>query len=511
MIVMRTPKGWTGIKTLHGKTIEGNYLSHDIPAKDPFNDEEQFQAVCTWLESYKIGELLDENDAIKKELIDTYPKGDRAMGRNPRTSPDAYKLNHPDLASLVVQFDKSGDKLISPTEVGGLYLAELVKLNPSTFRVFSPDELESNKLDKVFNSTYRNFQWNEEMANRGGRVTEILSEHNCQGWMQGYTLTGRYALFPSYETFLGIITTMMIQYAKFIKLAGETNWRKKEPSLNYIQTSTLWRQEHNGYSHQDPMFSNNMVNMKHELMRIFYPPDANTFLYTISDCMSSLNRDNLIVGTKKEMPIFLNGPDAKAHFEAGLGVWKWLCTDDGATPDVVIVGCGNETNFEAVAAAHVLKQDFPELRVRFVNVIDIMVLDSQRKHPNSLTIEKYHEIFTEDKPVIFNFHGYPSLIHQLLFGKNHDNRVHVLGYIEEGTTTTPFDMLVRNKASRYDIMTLAIEKVTKSKPELASKGSSLIEKYRAEVKKHGEYIRKHGKDPKHLSTGKVSEIVDKDF
>jgi xylulose-5-phosphate/fructose-6-phosphate phosphoketolase len=319
--------------------------------------------------------------------------------------------------------------------------------------------------------------------------------------MQGYTLTGRYALFPSYETFLGIVTTMMIQYAKFLKLAKQTGWRKPVPSINYLETSTLWRQEHNGYSHQDPMFINNLLNMKSDLARIYFPPDANTFLGVMNKCLTIPQGINLIVSTKAPSPLWLTIEEAIAHCQEGVGIWKWLSTDEGRDPDLVIVGCGNETNVEAVAAVHLLKRDFPAIRIRFVNVIDLMRLDLQRQclNPRALSVSEFEDIFTSDKPVVFNFHGYPSAIYQLLFGRTKTKRFKVLGYIEEGTTTTPFAMLTTNRASRFHVAMEGLKLIQNCGILDEETIRPAIGDYEAQVRNHATYIRCHGRDPEDLS------------
>jgi len=411
-------------------------------------------------------------------------------------------LNLPNIRDFAVrENDKNGNVLISPTKTIGSYLSEIIQRNPTQFRIFSPDELASNKLDAVLEVTHRNFQWKEDMANKGGRVLEMLSEHTCQGWMQGYSLTGRYALLPSYETFLGIITTMMIQYAKFLKLARQTGWRRQTPSINYLETSTLWRQEHNGYSHQDPMFINNLLNMKSELVRIYFPPDANTFLCVMNKCLTSPQGINLVVSTKAPSPLWLTIDEAVEHCREGVGIWKWLSTDEGRDPDLVVVGCGNETNVEAVAAVHLLKRDFPNLRIRFVNVIDLMRLDllRQQNNPCALTVSEFENIFTTDKPVVFNFHGYPSAIYQLLFGRTKTKRFKVLGYIEEGTTTTPFAMLTTNRASRFHVAMEGLKLLQKCGGLDEASVNPAIADYETQVRNHATYIHCHGRDPDYLS------------
>jgi len=347
--------------------------------------------------------------------------------------------------------------------------------------------------------TTRNFQWDNECFAKGGRVLEILSEHTCQGWMQGYTLTGRTALFPSYEAFLGIITTMMIQYAKFVKMGMLTNWRLPVASFNYVETSTLWRQEHNGFSHQNPGFINSLLNLKSKMVRIYLPPDANCFVCTMAHCLGSQNYVNLMIGGKHPTPIWLSPEQAESHCIAGISTWEWASTDRGINPEVVLVGCGVENTFEVIAAAAMLRRDVPALRVRVVNVTDLMVLAKEGGHPHALTHDAFGSLFTHDKPVIFSFHGYPSVIKQLLFDRPHvQERLFVHAYQEEGTTTTPFHMLTANACSRFDIAIDAIHSVLTTHPLVSVNGHMLITGYQHEITEHNSYIEQFGKDPDHL-------------
>jgi len=390
ILIMKTPKGWTGIKEYHGKQIEGSFRSHQIPV-NPLEDQEAFEKVRDWFYSYKHYELINYEGVVSDEVLSTIPREERKMGLNPHTMPKFHPLDLPNIEEfghVKETYEKNG--LMSPiTEHVGNYLARVIKMNNNRFRVFSPDELESNKLEGILAETCRNFQWDKDMANKGGQLIEMLSEHSCQGWMQGYALTGRFGLFPSYEGFLGIITTMAIQYAKFIKIGRETGWRPDTPSINYIESSTLWRQEHNGYSHQDPMFINNLLNMKKHIIRIYLPPDTNTFLCAMEKCLNSTNGINLLIGTKKEAPVFLNMEDARKHSAAGISVWKDYCTFGGENPEVVIVGCGNETNVEAIAACILLRHDVPDIRIRFINISDLLVLDIFGTHPHAMGKETF--------------------------------------------------------------------------------------------------------------------------
>ncbi|CAG8505806.1 3323_t:CDS:10 [Funneliformis mosseae] len=495
MIVLRTPKGWTGPKELHGTPIEGSFKSHQVPLPRVRADDEEFHLLESWLRSYKFHELIDLSEGLfKKEVLEALPKEELRMGIRKETYAAYKPLDLPDWKAFTVEKDSNESCMKSV----GSYCSKVIEMNPKRFRIFSPDELVSNKLDAVFQVTNRDFQWSSQTSNKGGRVTEILSEHTCQGWMQGYTLTGRVGLFPSYETFLGIITTMMIQYAKFIKIGMETAWRLPIGSLNYIETSTLWRQEHNGFSHQNPSFLNNLINMKYAYVRIYLPADANCFLSTIAHCLRAENYINLMIGSKNPTPVWLSPEEAERHCIAGASVWKFASTEDGIDPDVVLVGCGAEVTFEVIAAASLLKQDAPELRVRVVNVTDLMILPGYGTHPHSLDNDAFDSLFTKDKPVIFNFHGYPSVIKAFLFDRPNPQRVKVLGYQEEGTTTTPFRMLTTNGASRFDVAIAAIHDASKFHPILSIRAHELISLYKHKIREHDKYIAKYGKDPEHL-------------
>jgi xylulose-5-phosphate/fructose-6-phosphate phosphoketolase len=378
-------------------------------------------------------------------------------------------------------------------------LEDIIRKNPDDFRIFSPDELESNKLN-VFEVTQRDYQWpvksfDTNIGEKDGRVLEILSEHTCQGWMQGYALTGRYTLFPSYEAFLGIIATMVDQFAKFIKMSKDFPWRLPVPSLNYIATSTLWRQEHNGFSHQNPSFLNILLNKKGETVRIYLPPDANCLISTMNHCLKSVNYVNLVIADKLDMPQWLTMDEAIQHCRAGASIWKWASTEDGVNPDVVLVGIGDDMTVEVLAAAQYLQEHLPALRVRVVNVTDLLVLESDSRHPHGLDQGMFDALFTDHCPVIFNFHGYPSALQQLLFHRGDTIRFIINGYQEEGTTTTPFDMLVRNKASRYHLIEQAIRMSARSNQKVSARAMAEISNIDYILKDHRRYIDKHGDDP----------------
>jgi xylulose-5-phosphate/fructose-6-phosphate phosphoketolase len=410
-----------------------------------------------WLESYKPKELFKDGDVIDEIKSIIPDAAERRLGQK-KESYDIYKgLNPINWRKFAVQ---KGSSESSMKTVGKL-LEQVVKDNPKTFRIFSPDEFESNKLDSVLCSTNRNFQWDQFSNARGGRLIEMLSEHQCQGWMQGYTLTGRVALFPSYEAFLGITHTMMVQYAKFGKMARELNWRRNIASINYLETSTWTRQEHNGFSHQNPSFIGAVLNLKPDAARVYLPPDANTFLSTMAHCLQSKNYVNLMVGSKQSSAVFLSAEEAENHCRAGASVWKFASTDDGLDPDVVLVGIGAELTFEVIAAADLLRKMTPDLRLRVVNVTDLMILGSFSSHPHALTDESFNSLFTSDVPIHFNYHGYANELKGLLFDRPNMHRVTIASYKEEGSTTTPFNMMLLNETSRYHVAINAIKGAAK--------------------------------------------------
>jgi len=367
--------------------------------------------------------------------------------------------------------------------------------NPTSTRIFSPDELESNKLAAVFEHTGRNFQWDEYSFGQGGRVIEILSEHTCQGMLQGYTMTGRTALFPSYEAFIGIAQTMMVQYSKFVKMAKETNFRAPNASLNYLETSTWTRQEHNGFSHQNPSFIGAVLNLKADTARVYLPPDANCFLSTVAHCISSKNYANLMVGSKHPTAVWLSREEAEIHCRAGASVWSFCSTDEGLRPDIVLVGIGTEVTFEVIAAAALLRKVAPELRVRVVNVTDLMVLGPFGSHPHALSDTDFENLFTKDKKIVVNYHGYPHDVAGLVFGRKGSDRMHIKGYREEGSTTTPFDMMLRNHVSRYHVAEEAVRGAALFNERIALRSMELGGELQGRIKRDQKYIFEHGADP----------------
>src|SRR5436305_348476 len=410
MIILRSPKGWTGIKELDGQPIEGSFRSHQVPVADAKTNPEHLQLLEQWLRSYHVAELFDEQGSPTAEILQQCPAGDRRMGSNPHTIGGSLRrpLDLPDIHEFAVEGKQSKDFQrggldVSSVEQVGKYLAEVIRRNPHIFRIFSPDELASNKLTAVLEVTKRDYQWpvpphNEDITAHDGRVIEVLSEHDCQAWLQGYLLTGRHGLFPSYEAFLNIITSMMDQYAKFLKMSQEISWRLPVSSLNYLETSTLWRQEHNGFSHQSPGFINSVLNKKANVSRVYLPPDANCLISTIDHCLRSKNYVNLVIANKQPMPQWLSMDDAIAHCRAGASIWQWASTDGGVNPDVVLVGIGDNPTLEILAAAHTLLSEMPELRVRVVNVTDLFVLEENTAHPHGLDAEMFDALFTPGRP-----------------------------------------------------------------------------------------------------------------
>lgn len=503
MVLLRTPKGYTGPRSVHGHLIEGTYKAHQVPLPNAKSDDEEFSALRSWLKSYKVEELLDVktaqlSDSVKKNI----PRAGKLMGEMECTYKGAFNLNLPDWKDFAVDVDRTKRiaEQVSATEKVAEFCSEVIRKNPDTFRIFSPDELCSNKLDAVLKVTNRNFQWEEESWHKGGRVIEVLSEHLCQGFAQGYALTGRHALFPSYESFLGIVTTMMVQYAKFIKIAMETTWRQPVPSFNYIESSTLWRQEHNGFSHQNPGFINSLLNMKGSVARIYLPPDANTFICLMAHCMRRKNHINLLIGGKRPSPVWLTPSEAEDHCRAGASVWKFASCDNSEEPDVVLVGCGNETMYEVVAGAEEFRKMVPGVKIRVVNVVDFMSLCDPSVHRHGLSKAAFEALFTKDRPVVFNFHGYPSAVNQVLADRKSisSGQFSVHGYREEGTTTTPFDLLAANGCSRFDLIIDALRSmaVNPRKGTIANPDThTLIKQCEGRIKDHHEWVIKEGRDP----------------
>lgn len=508
LIILRSPKGWTGVRSLDGRPVEGSFRAHQVPVPDAREDPAHLRAVESWLRSYRPDELFDAEGRPAPDIAACCPRGPWRPGCNPHTFGGRMRrpLRLPPLAGhgVAVEPDARGGRLESPMTVLAGYLARVTAGNPATFRIFCPDELMSNRLGGVFDApTHRNFQWPTEGGGRaehvspaGGRVLEILSEHTCQAWLQGYLLTGRHGLFPSYESFLPIVTSMMDQFAKFLKMSGEFPWRAPVPSLNYLETSTLWRQEHNGFSHQSPGFINSLLNKKGDIMRIYLPPDANCLLSTLDHCLAGVDHVNLVIANKNPLPLWLTPEEAVAHCRAGASVWPWASTDGGVDPDVVLVGIGDVMTLEVLAAADLLRRDVPDARLRVVNVTDLLVLEKESVHPHGLDDELFAALFARDVPVICNFHGYPSAVRQLLHGRPDAARFTVNGYREEGTTTTPFDMLVRNGTSRYDLVKQAIRAASRRNGRVAAIAMERLRHYEYLLRDFTREIRETGQDPR---------------
>jgi xylulose-5-phosphate/fructose-6-phosphate phosphoketolase len=499
MIVMRTPKGWTGPKEVDGKKAEGFWRSHQVPFSDLATNEEHIKLLESWMKSYKPEELFGADGALKPELAALAPKGNRRMGANPHANGGILlkDLRMPDFRDYALALPKPGVVAAEATRVAGVFLRDVMKLNQKSrnFRVFGPDETASNRLGALFEVTGRTWlaqtiPEDEDLA-PDGRVMEILSEHTCQGWLEGYLLTGRHGFFSTYEAFVHIVDSMFNQHAKWLKVTREgIPWRRPIASLNYLLSSHVWRQDHNGFSHQDPGFLDHVMNKKAEVVRVYLPPDANTLLSVTDHCLKSRNYVNVIVAGKQPALQYLDMDAAIKHCSAGIGIWEWASNDKGGEPDVVMACCGDIPTLETLAAVDLLRSYIPELKIRVINVVNLMKLQPSTEHPHGLSDKEFDGLFTTSKPVIFAFHGYPWLIHRLTYRRtNHDN-LHVRGYKEEGTTTTPFDMVVMNDLDRFGLMGDVVDRVLK----LAPSAGYLKQFVRDKRIEHQEYIREYGDD-----------------
>ncbi|MGP9695588.1 phosphoketolase family protein [Brachybacterium sp. AOP25-B2-12] len=468
MIVFRTPKGWTGPKEIDGKKTEGSWRSHQVPLANARDTDQHLADLDAWLRSYRVEELFDDEGRLREEYARTAPHGTKRMSANPITNGGAVlkDLRLPDFREYGVDVTSPGSSLSEATRVLGTWLRDVVRDNPDNFRIFGPDETASNRLQAVFEVSEK--QWNAEYVPddvddhlaRAGKVMEMLSEHQCQGWLEGYLLTGRHGLMNSYEAFIHIIDSMVNQHAKWLKVTNEIEWRRPISSLNYLLSSHVWRQDHNGFSHQDPGFIDHMVNKKAEIVRVYLPPDTNTLLSTYDHCLRSRQYVNVVVAGKQPNPNWLSMEDAITHCTRGLGIWEWAGTEvEGSEPDVVLACAGDIPTIETLAAAKILREEIPDLRVRVVNVVDLMRLQDATEHPHGLTQKDFDGIFGQELPVIFAYHGYPWLIHRLAYRHDRSNRIHARGYKEEGTTTTPFDMLMRNDMDRFHLVMDVIDRV----------------------------------------------------
>ncbi|MBC7883406.1 MAG: phosphoketolase family protein [Anaerolineae bacterium] len=498
MIILRSPKGWTGPKTVDGKKTEGSWRSHQVPLSELATQPEHLTLLETWLKSYRAEELFDQNGRLIPELAELAPKGQRRMGDNPHTNGGILlrDLKMPDFRNNAVPVAKPGTTLAESTRVMGQFLRDVMQnnLESQNFRVFGPDETASNRLSDLFSVTERT--WEAELLPGDdhlapdGRVMEILSEHTCQGWLEGYLLTGRHGLFSCYEAFIHIVDSMFNQHAKWLKTTRHIPWRRPIASLNYLLTSHVWRQDHNGFSHQDPGFIDHVMNKKAEVVRVYLPPDANTLLSVTDHCLRSRHYVNVIVAGKQPTLQYLDMDAAIKHCTKGIGIWEWASNDQGAEPDVVMACAGDVPTLETLAAVDILRQHFPDLKVRVVNVVDLMTLHDPAEHSHGLTAPDFDSLFTKDKPVIFAYHGYPWLIHRLTYRRTNHKNIHVRGYKEEGTTTTPFDMVVLNDLDRFNLVDDVIDRV----PSLQHVGAHVKQWLFNKLVEHKHYIREHGED-----------------
>ncbi|MEV4112763.1 phosphoketolase family protein [Nonomuraea sp. NPDC049695] len=495
MIVLRTPKGWTGPREVDGKQVEGTWRAHQVPLSKVRENPAHLAMLEEWMRSYRPEELFDSGGRPVQGILDTVPRGPRRMSANPHANGGELlaPLRLPDFRRLAVEVKSPATQSSEPTRVLGGFLRDVIAANPRTFRLMGPDETESNRLSEVFEVTDR--AWNAEVLPTdenlapGGRVMEVLSEHLCQGWLEGYLLTGRHGLFNCYEAFIHIIDAMFNQHAKWLESSQKIPWRRPVASLTYLLSSHVWRQDHNGFSHQDPGFLDVVLNKKASVVRVYLPPDANTLLSVADHCLRSLDYVNVIVAGKQPVLDLFTMEEAVAHNTRGLGILPWASTDDGAAPDVVLACAGDVPTLETLAAAAILREHVPDLRVRVINVVDLMRLQPPSEHPHGMSDAEFDTLFTLDKPVIFDFHGYPSLIHQLTYRRHNHANIHVRGYKEEGTTTTPFDMAMLNDIDRYHLVMDVIDRVPglgSTQAHLRQRMSDARLRARAHTRDHGE-------------------------
>jgi xylulose-5-phosphate/fructose-6-phosphate phosphoketolase len=495
MIVLRSPKGWTGPKVVDGKLTEGTFRSHQVPMGE-MNRAGHLKLLEEWMKTYRPRELFDKTGTLRSELMELAPKGDRRMSANPHANGGLllHDLHLPDFRNYAIKILKPGAVNGEATRVQGQFIRDVIKLNPKNFRVFSPDETTSNRWGALFEVTNRCSTAEiiaiDDHVAPDGRVMEMLSEHQCEGWLEGYLLTGRHGFFSCYEAFIHIVDSMFNQHAKWLKVANDLPWRRSIASLNYLLTSHVWRQDHNGFSHQDPGFIDHVVNKKAEIIRVYLPPDANTLLSVTDHCLRSRNYVNVIVVGKQPAPQWLEMDAAIKHCSAGIGIWPWASNDQNGEPDVVMACAGDVPTLETLAAVELLRKHFPELKVRVINVVDLMKLQPRSEHPHGLSDKDFDVLFTTDKPIIFAYHGYPTLIHRLTYRRTNHSNVHVRGYKEEGTTTTPFDMVVLNDLDRFHLVMDVIDRVQKLGATAAYIKQLLSEK----LVEHKRYIAEHGED-----------------
>ncbi|TYL86593.1 phosphoketolase family protein [Bradyrhizobium cytisi] len=499
MIVLRSPKGWTGPKEVDGKKVEGFWRAHQVPVASCRENPAHLKILDDWMRSYQPEKLFDASGALIPELQSLAPEGNRRMGANPHANGGLVKkeLKLPDFRSFGVDVPQPGGVTGEATRELGKFLRDVIRHNAQerNFRLMGPDETASNRLDAVFDATER--VWMEPVESydvhlaQDGRVMEVLSEHLCQGWLEGYLLTGRHGFFSCYEAFIHIVDSMFNQHAKWLKVTRHLPWRRPIASLNYLLTSHVWRQDHNGFSHQDPGFVDLVANKKADIVRIYFPPDANTLLWIADHCLRTYNRINVIVAGKQPAPQWLSMQDAANHCDAGIGIWTWAGNEDAVgEPDVVMACAGDVPTLETLAAVDLLRKALPDIKIRVVNVVDLMTLQPKEQHPHGLSDRDFDSLFTHDKPVIFAYHGYPYLIHRLTYNRTNHDGLHVRGFAEEGTTTTPFDMVVLNGLDRYHLAIEAIERV----PGLATKAAQVKQQFRDKLIEHSRYVREHGED-----------------
>jgi len=498
MVVLRSPKGWTGPKFVDGKPVEGTWRAHQVPVADLQTKPEHLKILEDWMRSYRPEELFDEQGRLIPELADLPPKGDRRMSANPHANGGLLlrDLVMPDFRKYAVEVKKPGTSDSESTRILGNFLRDVMKQNleSKNFRVFGPDETASNRLEAIYKASPK--EWLEpilavdEDLSPNGRVLEMLSEHMCEGWLEGYLLTGRHGFFSCYEAFIHIIDSMFNQHAKWLKVTRDIEWRRPIASLNYLLTSHVWRQDHNGFTHQDPGFIDHVMNKKADIVRVYLPPDANTLLSVADHCLRSRNYVNVIVAGKQPELQWLDMNSAIEHCTNGIGIWEWASTDNNTEPDLVMACAGDVPTLETLAAVDLLRQHFPDLKIRVINVVDLMTLQPSTEHPHGLSDHDFDSLFTTEKPVIFAYHGYPWLIHRLTYRRNNHDNLHVRGYKEEGTTTTPFDMTVMNDLDRYHLAGDAVDRV----PKLQRVGAHFKQFLRNKLVEHKQYIYEHGID-----------------
>jgi xylulose-5-phosphate/fructose-6-phosphate phosphoketolase len=501
MIVLRTPKGWTGPKQVDGLPVEGTWRSHQVPLADTRDNDEHRRMLEEWLRSYRPEELFDDDGALVPELRTLAPEGDRRMSANPHANGGLLlrDLELPDFRDYAVDVDTPATTTSEATRVLGKFIAGVISANPDSFRLFGPDETASNRLGDVFSVTDR--QWEAELLPTDdhlapeGRVVEVLSEHLCQGWLEGYLLTGRHGFFNCYEAFIHIVDSMFNQHAKWLKVTRHIPWRRPIASLNYLLSSHVWRQDHNGFSHQDPGFIDHVVNKKAEVVRVYLPPDANTLLSVADHCLRSRNYVNVVVAGKQPALNYLSMDDAIVHCTRGIGIWDWASNDQDGNPEVVLACAGDIPTLEVVAAAALLREHLPELRVRVVNVVDLMRLQPDTEHPHGLSDHEFDALFPPDVPIVFAYHGYPWLIHRLAYRRHAHDNLHVRGYKEEGTTTTPFDMVMLNDLDRFHLVIDVIDRV----PHLAERAAHLRQDMTDTRLRLRAWTREHGEDAPEVS------------